>query len=264
MIVTAPWRQRPHTVTFDCWSTLLYEVKAGSGPSERACILARVAGVDRESAAQALALAWHQHQVAWHQGRSFTGVDMTRSALASLEVKLAPLRERQLIEELEAEALTHDVRAVEGAGETLALLARAGVRRALICDTGFTPGRVVAQLLERAGLAEYLEVSVFSDQIGVPKPETRMFAAALAGLAVDARGAVHVGDLRRSDVAGAKRAQMGSIRIRVHHDDALAAQEHRTGFIDCNAAGCQPSCERPEADAIVDSYAELRELLGVG
>jgi len=34
--------------------------------------------------------------------------------------------------------------------------------------------------------------------------------------------------------------------------------------IDCTAAGCEPVCERPEADAVADSYADLLAIFAFG
>lgn len=52
---------------------------------------------------------------------------------------------------------------------------------------------------------------------------------------------VHVGDLRRTDVAGAKAVGMGTVRFRGVHDD---------------------DSEGPEADAVIDHLHELVSLLG--
>ena len=62
------------------------------------------------------------------------------------------------------------VESLAGARETLAALRERGVPTALICDTGLTPGRVVRAHLERHGLLAHLDVQVFSDEEGVPKP----------------------------------------------------------------------------------------------
>jgi putative hydrolase of the HAD superfamily len=145
--------------------------------------------------------------------------------------------------EVFAEAsLQEDIRPLDGARETLETLARQGIRRALICDTGFSPGRVVRKILESAGLLEFLEVQIFSDEAGVPKPNPRVFRLALDPFGVEPNGAVHVGDLRRTDVAGARAVGMGSIRIRWHQDD---------------------QSEHPDADVVADSHVHLRELLGL-
>jgi FMN phosphatase YigB (HAD superfamily) len=51
---------------------------------------------------------------------------------------------------------------------------------------------------------------------------------------------VHIGDLRRTDVAGARGVGMASLRIRTLHDDRS---------------------ELPEADAVVDGYDDVVSLL---
>jgi putative hydrolase of the HAD superfamily len=254
---------RPHTVTFDCWATLLYEIELGHAPKGRGRILAERACVAEEQARAALRTAWERHQILWHRRTVFTGVHMTRLALDILGSRLDAAREAELIQALESEILGHDVRAVDGAREALERLAEAGIHRALICDTGFTPGRVVRQLLERTGLLELLEATIFSDEIGVPKPDRRAFEAALHALGVAPTGAVHIGDLRRSDVAGAKGALMRSIRMRAHHDDAVSGPGDNAGVIDCRTAGCEPLCDRPEADAVLDAYSQLPALLAL-
>jgi FMN phosphatase YigB (HAD superfamily) len=109
-----------------------------------------------------------------------------------------------------------------------------------VCDTGFSPGRVVRQLLLRTGLLDLLEVQAFSDEVGVPKPDPRIFEHALGALDATPASALHVGDLRRTDIAGARRIGMRTVRIRDHFDD--------------------PS-EHAEADHVADSHAHLRELL---
>lgn len=253
----------PHTVTFDCWETLLTETESTRGRSRRASILSEHTGAGIEAAEAALRDAWREHQIAWHRRTAFTGREMTLWSLRALGTPLDPTKTERLVEELESEILTHDVVALAGARETLEALARRGVRRALICDTGHTPGRVMRKMLARAGLLEHLEVQVFSDEVGVPKPHARVFQRALDGLGVGPRGAVHVGDLRRSDIAGARAYEMGAVRLTLANDDSV---DPGLGGPDigCDRAGCRPHCPRPEADAVAAGYPELLGLLGFG
>lgn len=258
-----------HTVTFDCWSTLIYEGSAAvataepkrSGSERRAARLAELLAVDLQLAAAAFGGAWQMHQRAWHKREAFTGEHMLDHTLRALGLQLTAAERSGLLRELEEEILARPVLAVAGARDLLAHLRARGIRTALICDTGFTPGRVVRQVLAQHGLLELLELTIFSDEIGVAKPHPRAFARALEGLGVDARGAVHVGDLRRSDVAGARAAGMGSVRFSGQHDDHDAASGSSAGVIDCAAAGCTPPCARPEADQVVSTYTALQALL---
>jgi putative hydrolase of the HAD superfamily len=249
-------------VTFDCWSTLLYEVGPRTGATTRAQIVGAFTGRDPEAIESALRDAWRRHQVEWHRRTVFDGRAMTRSALAALGIELAAPEFEKLLSELEEEIEGHEIRAIDGAKDALERLAARGVRRALICDTGFSPGRVVRRLLDRVGLLPLLEVTIFSEEICVPKPDPRAFEAALSALGVTANGAVHVGDLRRSDVAGAHAVEMGAVRFAGHHDDSDAGSGHDVGVIDCIVARCAPPCPRPEAHAVIRSYDELCPLFG--
>jgi putative hydrolase of the HAD superfamily len=234
-------------VTFDCWGTLLFERDAAQAHALRVDAVvsaARRGGVrlDADAARAALDAAWRRHWDAWHAHRATGSAEMAGWVLESLA--LGPGAAGELRPELElalAEAsLESEVAALGGARDTLEWLAAAGLRRALVCDTGFSPGRVVRQLLARTGLLDLLEVQAFSDEVGVPKPEARIFEHALGALGTAPAAALHVGDLRRTDVAGARGLGMRTVRIRDHFDD--------------------PS-EHAEADHVADSHAHLRRLL---
>jgi putative hydrolase of the HAD superfamily len=176
----------------------------------------------------------------WRDGIRSGAREVAIHALRELDLHEPHPALEHLVGEYEEASHSGQVLAIEGARECLAELARAGIRRALICDTGLTPGRVVRQHLERLGLLEHLEVCIFSDEVGAPKPDTRVFHAALAPLGVQADLAIHVGDLRRTDVAGARAIGMSTIRIRTQHDD---------------------TSDLPEADKVVNSHSELRTTL---
>jgi putative hydrolase of the HAD superfamily len=131
---------------------------------------------------------------------------------------------------------------VDNAKETLEALKSKDIGLGLVCDTGFTPGRVVRGLLEDNGLCDYLDVLCFSDEVGVPKPGEEIFAKALAELGARPPEAVHVGDLRRTDIAGAHDIGMHAVRFRGVHDDRSDA---------------------PEARVVIDDHLELLDILGL-
>jgi putative hydrolase of the HAD superfamily len=209
--------------------------------ARRVDALRRVLGVDRDRADELLAAAWTRHDEAWKQVETFGPGRMAAYCLEAHRVfdddALA-----ELTRVFEEASLEVGVVPVDGAAATLEALAAAGVRRGLVCDTGFTPGRVVRTLLYEAGLAGDLEVLCFSDEVGVPKPGNDIFAKALAELGARPPEAVHVGDLRRTDIAGARDFGMHTVRFRGVHDDRTDA---------------------PEAESVIDEHGELLELLGI-
>jgi putative hydrolase of the HAD superfamily len=59
------------------------------------------------------------------------------------------------------------------------------------------------RLLADTGLAEQLEVVVYSAEVGVEKPHPAIFEELLEALKLPAESVLHVGDSRRNDVEGA-------------------------------------------------------------
>ena len=240
MIGSAP----PRAVPFDCWSTLLTQRDQETPKRLRAEALVRAASELELRLSMPEAVEWVRrgfafHNQAWEQGAETGARDIARWIFRELGTSASEI-EAQLCREFEHAVLQQEVRPLDGARRTLELLAERGVGRALICDTGFSPGRVVRQLLEREGLLGFLPVQIFSDEVGVPKPSPRIFEAALAGLGIEPGDSVHVGDLKRTDVAGARRLGMGTVRLRDEYDD--------------------PS-DLPEADRVVDSHRDLQVIL---
>jgi len=93
----------------------------------------------------------------------------------------------------------------EGLPEALEALAGT-TRLGIISDTRFSPGRVIRQYLETKGIRRYFDAFVFSDETGVAKPERAAFEAAAEQLDTTTETLVHIGDLRRTDVAGVRQA----------------------------------------------------------
>jgi HAD superfamily hydrolase (TIGR01549 family) len=184
----------------------------------RAGALRRFLDLSDAEADRLLAEAWSKHDEAWKQVETF---GPGRMAGYCLEVHGIDDDEsiQTLTKEFEEASIQAGVAPVEQAGETLAALRAANIRIGLVCDTGFTPGRVVRQLLDEAGLSDHLEVLCFSDEVGVPKPGNEIFAKALAELGVRPPEAIHVGDLRRTDIAGAHDIGMHAARFKGVHDD---------------------------------------------
>jgi putative hydrolase of the HAD superfamily len=68
-------------------------------------------------------------------------------------------------------------------------------------------------VLERCGLAAHLDGAVSSAEARAQKPEPAIFEAALRFAGVEALEAVHVGDTREEDVAGAEAAGIRALLL---------------------------------------------------
>jgi putative hydrolase of the HAD superfamily len=97
----------------------------------------------------------------------------------------------------------------DGAAETLGELRRRGYRVAVISNAD---GRVRG-LLEDAGLSEHLEFVLDSAEVGLEKPDPRIFHAATSRLGLAPPACAYVGDIYEIDVVGAERAGLRPVLI---------------------------------------------------
>ncbi len=89
-------------------------------------------------------------------------------------------------------------------------LARArGLRAAVISNSNGS----VRAILETAGLLPYLEFVLDSFEVGVEKPDPRIFRLALARAGVGPGEAVYVGDLYSVDVRGARAVGLDAVLL---------------------------------------------------
>ena len=211
-------------VTYDCWATLLRDRDWKGAMDIRIGALRRVMRISEDEARELMEEAWLRHDEAWKQVESFGA---GRMAAYCLEARGIDDDEtiRYLTSEFEEATQRVGVQAVDGAEETLSRLKEADFGLGLICDTGLSPGRVVRELLDDCGLLKFLDTTCFSDEVGVPKPGEEIFAKALAELGVRPPEAIHIGDLRRTDIAGAHEIGMHAARFRGVHDDRSDAHE---------------------------------------
>lgn len=120
----------------------------------------------------------------------------------------------------------------------------AGVRLGIICDVGMTYSPTLRARLEDFGVLELFDHWSFSDEVGSFKPFPEVFEHALGGLGVeDPSRSAHVGDGRRTDMAGA--LAMGMIAVRYTH------------FND------PPADTGPEGNHVVDDHAKIPATLGL-
>jgi len=216
-------------VTYDCWGTLLKDRDWEGAMAIRQSALRRFLDIDQAEAEALIQEAWLRHDDAWKQVETFGPGRMAAYCLESRGI-FDDDSINELTKEFEEASMQNGVMAVDGARDTLTALKGAEIRLGLICDTGFTPARVVRTLLDEAELLEFLEVQCFSDEVGVPKPGNEIFAKALAELGVRPPEAIHVGDLRRTDIAGAHDVGMHAARFRGVHDDLSGGADAKMVF----------------------------------
>jgi putative hydrolase of the HAD superfamily len=100
-----------------------------------------------------------------------------------------------------------------------------GLKLGLVSNA-FDPGWLLHRDLEQMGLAERLDFSVFSSEVGKRKPHPAIFERALEALAVTAEDTVFVGDRLYEDVRGA--AELGMTTVQALW---FRADEHPEGGV---------------------------------
>jgi HAD superfamily hydrolase (TIGR01662 family) len=96
---------------------------------------------------------------------------------------------------------------------TLERLRQAGYPMGLVSNITLRPDLMRADL-ERMGVGRYLDATVFSSEVGVRKPDPRIFQEALERLGVEPAETVFVGDRLYDDVSGAQAAGMRAVHTR--------------------------------------------------
>jgi putative hydrolase of the HAD superfamily len=106
---------------------------------------------------------------------------------------------------------------VDGAKETLQQIKKESYKIGLICNTGRTPGKTIRVLLERLGMINYFDVTVFSNELRIRKPDPRIFLYTLNQLKSRPQSSLHIGDIVELDVLGAKNTGMVSVHFNPSH-----------------------------------------------
>jgi HAD superfamily hydrolase (TIGR01549 family) len=242
-------------VTFDYWNTLCCEPPGGYLRGRRLEAMTKVmvdagvgsAGVVLPVLRAGYEAAWANWHEGWQANRQFTGVDAAQSICDAVEAAFADspavgaLRPR-ICAAFAEQGQGAELQLVDGVADTLAALSERGIRLGIICDVGFTPSPALLAHLERQGLVKYFDHWSFSDEVGVYKPDPRIFSHALDGLGgPDPARCVHVGDRKRTDVAGARAAGMRAVRITTVYEDPDDGPD----------------------DLVISSYEELLPALGL-
>jgi HAD superfamily hydrolase (TIGR01509 family) len=165
-------------------------------------------------------------------------VALFEQAFAAIGYRLPPdlLYE---VAEIDHDSFSHSLTAPASTLETLASLRERGFRLGLISNLSLLPHKV-REDLDRLGIARYLDSASFSSEVGVRKPDARIFLRTLTALGEDPAHAVFVGDRLNDDIVGAQAVGMRTILTREFRQE-------------------EPGDVKP--DAIVEKLAEIPDLI---
>ncbi len=244
-------------LTIDLWNTLV----DSSNGDERRCIrfealrnAVRKLGATRteEELRDAYIAGQEAFLDVWrNEHRTLTTSEIIANIWKRLNIE-APEEIHNEVVRAFAESILHaPPRLLDGVAEVLPLLAEVN-RLALISDTAFSPGIVLRQVLDRLDIAGFFTAMIFSDEAGVSKPRPEIFQKALQAVDGDAEDCIHIGDIERTDIIGAKKLGFKAI---------LYTGDPATQLI-------EPRQEQTAADAVLHSWYEapavIRRLRGDG
>ena len=227
-------------ISFDFWHTLVVPPDGLLASQRREAVLAAL--IEHEVEVEEgvldahLAAAQALQAEAWGRGEHFEP-ERAASHLADAIGGLGRDGHARVVDGYLGAGREAELRLSPGAAETLAALADAGVQLGIVCDVGLTGSVHLRAALERAGVLHRFRGWAFSDEVGHYKPSPAIFRHMLDRFELGEGDVVwHVGDLRRTDVAGARASGLVPIRYRGLADDVSDA---------------------PEADLVIDELSEL-------
>ena len=127
---------------------------------------------------------------------------------------LGPLTDEQVDAWVDAEhAAWRPAHQVLGSAQALLeSLRQRGLKTGIVVNSWPEPPRVLRAAAEAYGLAQLLDVQVYSAEVGVRKPAPEIFLRACADVGVEPRAALHVGDDLAADVQGAAAVGMTTVQ----------------------------------------------------
>jgi putative hydrolase of the HAD superfamily len=210
-------------VTFDFWNTLIRADDAGVRDHRLRAWLGLLAGegidLDGEVVRAAMHHAGSRFDAHWRRNQFYGATHAVDDMLDHLDIEVSPATRDGLVSSITDPDPEHDPQPTPNVGVALESLRARDVRIGIICDVGLAPSTTLRRYLRRHGLLGYFDHVSFSDEVGTFKPDARIFHHALEGLGAAAPEAAHVGDLRRTDIAGAQAVGMVAVRYTGIYDD---------------------------------------------
>ncbi len=231
-------------VTFDFWQTIAREPQKALLHPKRVTLWADILGGRHPSERidEVLRRIGRHREGLWRRGEILHAAEAAALAAAELDPDIDEETTQALVDAFVRSGEGIELELTPGVADALRELDGLGLRLGIVCDVGFTSGEQLRDVLARAGILGHFDGWAFSDEVGAFKPDARIFHHALreiGGVAPDATA--HIGDLRRTDIAGARAMGMVAIRYRGANDD--------------------PPDDGPEGHHVLDDHTDLVWLL---
>ncbi|HYF02497.1 MAG TPA: HAD family hydrolase [Patescibacteria group bacterium] len=203
-------------ITIDFWNTLFNSANGEERTYERERIVAEeIAKLGHELPKEVLKdgfhEAWNFFNEEWlNNQRTPTTKELVQHFWAHLQLVENDDTARLLEKAFAEGILDYPPELMPGVAEALKTLSQK-YKLALISDTAFSPGSILKELMESEGIAKYFSAYSFSDETGVAKPHEFAYIKVLQELDCEPENALHIGDIEKTDILGAKSLGMKAI-----------------------------------------------------
>jgi putative hydrolase of the HAD superfamily len=258
-------------VTFDLWETLLFE-KDGSDLQRRAIrcnrltqLLSRLGlSISVEEVETALKETISALMKIWDKNKDVPHLDVIRIFFKYASRGRLSLKSEWL-DEL-SKAYVSPLFKVPpylnpDAAEVLEWLMKEKKRVGIICNTGITPGTELRRFLSQAGVAKYFHVMVFSNEVGVRKPDERIFNLTARALKARPREIVHVGDNLKTDVWGSKSAGFWAVHLSGTEGRDKIAESDPESLVSLSRNLGNLPIEQIQPDKTIPSLSKFKEAI---
>jgi putative hydrolase of the HAD superfamily len=164
-------------------------------------------------------------EMAYYKDHSHEGRDP--ESLADLRARCAEVLSRELGTEVSVETLVDSIRFAPYPDSVPALKALRAEGMKLVCVSNWDVS--LEQVLDRCGLAEYLDGAISSAVAGARKPDPAIFVPALELAGCTAQEALHVGDTPEEDLDAARAAGIRALLVDREGGGDIASLEEVVG-----------------------------------
>lgn len=233
-------------ITIDFWNTLFDSANAEKRNSLRINTFLKVTDkldyyIKYDEIEKTIAASWEYFNKMWiEQEITPTAIDLVQFFWDYLKLPANQEAMNSIANQFANSILDYPPNLLAGVENSLRELSKE-YKLAIISDTGFSPGEVLKKLLKKENIFKYFDEFSFSNETGVAKPNKAAYFHILNKLDCVPEFALHIGDIERTDIVGAKQIGMKAIRF---------IGDSTTMFTDNNS-------ETTIADARVNSWENM-------
>ena len=264
-------KRRIKAITFDLWETLLFErdgqsARRSSARCKDMAEALKTVGIKIPAEKVDLALKETVSSLlkVWDTGKDVTHLDQIQLVVKHASGGSVALKEKWV--DVLSSAYVSAFFEVSSylnpdANEVLKWLRSRNKLVGLICNTGVTPAFALRRFLDDQGLGEYFDTMIFSDEVGVRKPDPRIFHLAAERLKAKPSEVVHVGDNLKCDVWGAKNAGFEAVCFSCAMGRDRIAESDPTSLVSISRKLGNLAADEIVPDATITSLSMLKQII---